>query len=365
MSDRQTQEPQGQTTGGQPHSPSTPATPAEQIAQVRLPPGVSAIQDGTALSGDPWAFDRLAQHANAATGIDIDRLARDYHMFQGLRRLALEYPPETPVGDAGGDESTGLWAFTGGTALTSAHRVCARFSEDIDIVFIPSVGMSKSRIKKFHKIFRVLLMDGITQHGVLAEPDPVVRRDVTVLNVTVDGVPEFLKYDISHTAPRDWGLQTLRASPLLGRFATAEDLLRFPELAGFGVPTIPTMVIAVNKMLALNRLAETGRFDALADRARDVYDLYCIAVVAAEAALVRVNVEELAAVLASGGVQRQDAERRPPGGFAAGLAFTPRTEAYEALRNGYEKRMPSLVFDQSALPSFEEAVEAARSLDPL
>ncbi len=225
--------------------------------------------------------------------------------------------------------------------------------------------MSKSRIKKFHKIFRGLLMDGITQHGVLAEPDPVVRRDVTVLNVTVDDQQEFLKYDISHMAPRDWGLQTLRAMPLLGRFATDDELARFGELAGFGVPTIPTMVIAVNKMLALNRLAETGRFDALADRARDVYDLYCIAVVAAEASLVRVNVEELAAILASGGVQRQDAERRPPGGFATGLAFTPRTEAYEALRDGYEKRMPTLVFSDSALPSFEDAVEAARSLDPL
>ncbi len=306
----------------------------------------------------------IAEFVEEQTGIDVYRLARDYHMFQGMRGLAADYPPGPFRTNPDADEPDGVWVFTGGTSLTSAHRLCDRYSEDIDIVFIPGAEMSKSRNRKVRRRLRESVMAGITSSGVQAVNVPGGGGDVTVMNVTVDDRPEFLKFDISHMAPDDWGVEIRQAGPLMGRFATDEELARYPDLARFGVLAMSPVVIAVNKMLALTRLAETGLAGKLRERVRDLYDIHRIASDPVIAARIRADVEALATALTSGGVQREHKEARPEGGFSRSPAFTPGTDAHETLRRAYDDLLPGLVFHNAVLPTFEETIAVIHTLDP-
>lgn len=137
-----------------------------------------------------------------------------------------------------------------------------------------------------------------------------------------------------------------------------------PELAGFDVPTVPVRVIAVNKLLALNRLAGERDFDRLRGRARDVYDLYKAATHTASADDIRAHIGTLPSRLAAGGVRTQTEESRPQGGFQRSAALTAGTEANEALRESYTKNLPQLLFSDADLPDFDTAMAAIRSLDP-
>ena len=99
----------------------------------------------------------------------------------------------------------------------------------------------------------------------------------------------------------------------------------------------------------------------LASRARDLYDLACIAGSESHAAQTRERLPEMAPALAGTGIQRKNAFPRPASGYASSPVFMRGHKARDALREGYE-RVQSTIFGDYR-PAFSEAVEAACSLD--
>lgn len=170
--DAQPREPRGRPSGGRFASrpvPAAPLPPSHPAAPDDLPPGVAERHGGTTLASHPDEYTELAERCYAETGIVVERSTRDYMMFLGLRGGLDAFPGSEPIIHPTTGEEAGSWAFTGGTALVSAHRVGGRFSEDIDIVFIPGAeGATRSRIGKAHGWLRDAIIAGITGDGVHA-----------------------------------------------------------------------------------------------------------------------------------------------------------------------------------------------------
>lgn len=94
----------------------------------------------------PGRFRFLRDLAAERTGLPAAQITHDYHLHRTLHGLASVHPCEKPLADSNNPNITigSSWAFAGGTALVSAHRLADRFSEDIDlVVFVdPAVGRS-------------------------------------------------------------------------------------------------------------------------------------------------------------------------------------------------------------------------------
>ncbi len=116
---------------------------------------------------------------------------------------------------------------------------------------------------------------------------------------------------------------------------------------------------AHNKLDALHSKATLGLVRSVAARGRDLYDIYRIACTE-HGPQVREVIE-----VSRGRVARPFSNRvevpRPARGYGASLVFASGTEANQALESGYREAVEDLVW--GAAPRFEEAVEAARSLD--
>ena len=180
--------------------------------------------------------------------------------------------------------------------------------------------------------------------------------------VTVDPEEDPIRVDVAPMAPYDDSIHRRHACSLMGRLAEPADLRAHPDLGGFVVPTLAAHITAANKLSALHRLASAGNTDGLAARARDVYDLACLAADEHAADKIRRNVAALDAHDSEDTrIRHKDRAERPKDGYSASPAFDPRTSAYRALSDGYDRVRP-IVYGRRFDP-FEQAVAAVRSLD--
>lgn len=289
--------------------------------------------------------------------LSAQQIAHDFLLHKGLYALANQYPPRTIVPDPGSSADAGIWAFAGGTSLVSAHRLVDRWSEDIDLVLIPHTGATRKAVRRARKHL-------VETAASALEPDLESRRwesggdVVTVIVATGIGA---VRFDASQQPPAPNIIFDAKVFSLLGRFADLEVVANHPELGDFAVPVLAVSVTAVNKMMTLHRLASTGDNERIFLRARDLYDLACIAASPPHAGETRRRVAELAELLAEGGVSRKGQASRPDDGFLNGLEFRPNTSAYSALKDGYHEMRPMLWSNSG--PNFEEALAAAKTLD--
>lgn len=135
-------------------------------------------------------------------------------------------------------------------------------------------------------------------------------------------------------------------------------LSEHPELGGFEIPCVRPAWTAVNKLDALHRRAAAGDLSGLADRARDVYDLWAVAQHHDHAHETRSQVAEWWQPAAA---QMRAPAPRPASGYGHSPAFRPGADAYHALQHGYERAVDATVWGHA--PDFTEAAAAARSLD--
>ncbi len=149
---------------------------------------------------------------------------------------------------------------------------------------------------------------------------------------------------------------------MIGRMSSDEMRDAHPELGGFEFNVLGPGTTAMNKLLAQARTSESGDMAQIRGRARDTYDLACIANQAArfEGHIGRDSKALL--YIAEEWMDKGDPIRRPPDGFASMRSFDPRTREYEALAEGYETVMRDLVWGDT-IP-FDEAISLAVSLDP-
>ena len=295
------------------------------------------------------------------TGLLPESITRDYYLHRCVHVLADAYPPGEMVADPYNGVDVGWWAFAGGTALVSAHRVTERYSEDLDVLLTPThpTGIKARRRVRRHMV--QLLVDSLTGDT----PVSYTRtggRHITTAEINMIGRQEALKVDIVNQNHIADTLETRRSVCLLGRVATEDQLAQYPELGGFEVPVISAVVTAAGKFDALHRRAMLGHYDQVTERARDLYDLACIARSESHATQTQERLPEIALALAKTGIRRKNAFARPASGYASSPVFQVGHVACDALREGYKRMQPMIFGDYR--PSFSEATEAACSLDP-
>ena len=240
-----------------------------------------------------------------------------------------------------------------------------RYSEDIDLVLFTPTQTGRSATDR---VVRNLAREAAEA----ANPDPASHNlpssgSVATVHVDVDGATDPLRIDVSTMAPLDHPdlaphpIDNLAACSIMGRHATPAILAAHPELGGFTVPALQAHITAANKLSALHGLAAQNRLDRLHDRARDLYDLAMIAGNPRTARTVRRTVPLLAAHDAATARTRRGGPGRPEAGYATSPALTPGTAACEALEHGYND-MLDMVY--GLRPDFQQALQAARTLDP-
>lgn len=317
------------------------------------------------LADDFGHFQRVVNEAADRFDLTPQLIISDYWLVRtlyawvstvGVRTLQRAYPD--PARSAGA-QHVGRVAFGGGTSLSAAWGITQRWSQDIDLILGPS-DQAKPRVLQqtcksaFSEVSRSL--GGtykITSQGpghCFASILSGMRGEVSSIDVAF----EPLDVDPLWT-------QSMPIMSMVGRISSAEMLDVHPELGGFSFDIIGPGTTAMNKLLAQTRTSESGDLTQISERARDVYDLACIANQAArfEGHIGR----DSRALLHIAETWKDNRDpKRPPDGFASLRSFDSGSREYEALAEGYEIVMRDMVWGEP-IP-LDEAIQLAVSLDP-
>ncbi len=319
------------------------------------------------LIDDKAGFDAFVDNTHRATGLKPEQVAHDYWLIRALSGVAEALPANGIFRAAltdkdkkkGLTEETrplkGVWAFGGGTSLTSAWKISPRWSEDIDATIFRTADSSNASFKSIRRRVTEMMADVVGGKGDTSGTKTIEHTEFTV-SETVD----FKVDHVVETVPHEQLVSLGSVTGLIARCSDDPDGLceEFPELGGFTLPVIEPAYIAVNKLDALHRRAATERWAGLAGRFRDIYDLYQIAERQSHADLCRKNVSQWWHQMNRGGGPVVD---RPDKGYGTSPIFEPGSPAHETLRDAYNTRINTIAIGRA--PSFEEAVKAAQTLD--
>ena len=148
---------------------------------------------------------------------------------------------------------------------------------------------------------------------------------------------------------------------MIGRVCDPELLKACPELGGFEFNALGPGTTAMNKLLAQAEMSASGDLDSIRGRARDVYDLACIAKSAGDFEG-HIGRDSKALLWVAESWRDEHDGKRPEDGFASLKSFDPSTPEYEALAAGYEEVVGGLVWGEH-IP-LQEAIALTVSLDP-
>ena len=339
-----------------------PATPAPSLPA--SPTGVDArTRPEARLADSPEAFNRLVSDASDAYGLPPAMIAGDYWLVRtlhawascvGFRRVARPYA----AGGRNDVNPAGRVVFGGGTSLSAAWGITQRWSEDIDLIFDPAGGTRPKHFKQACKAAAVAVSKALgggynsggksgdqfffeitSGNGLLANVD-ITRQDMSSPPLFCQEVP---------------------VASMIGRVADEQTRRAYPELGGFGVLSLGPGSTAMNKLLAQTETSMSGDLDMIRYRARDVYDLACIALCSADLEG-HIGRDSRALLHISEGWRRDGAPARPTDGFASLRSFDPSTPEHEALAEGYHDVMETMVWGEK-IP-LDEAVKLALTLDP-
>ncbi len=319
------------------------------------------------LSGHPERFTEIAARAEAEFGAPLYDIARDYHLHLMLTGTMDRCAPGHRVLHRTTGEEIALLCLGGGHSFTNAFRVSERCSEDLDFgVMLLRDETDASLQMDAKKAVRWIIEDAVRAQM----PDPQIRVRkgrvaMTVKAHVVAGAGKFLKADIA-IEPR---LESMRVDgtlrPLMGRVATAAEIEEFPELGDLRIPLFAIEATVANKFQAQHSRAVNHGPDSVQHRIRDVYDLAAVAR-SVHADRVREALPWLAGVFLERSWQHRrgglDGVPRPDGGWADSPVFTPGTEANRAAREAWDHpTFRATIWGWR--PSFDEAIELARTLD--
>lgn len=357
-------------------SPASPAYDSDNALPRWLADYVSDAEYG--IHTNPRDFYDAMSQAQGKYPEDIQDhdIIRDTYMLSALWALSQKYPDgivtvknNRPRKGGGPFLARGRFIFVGGTALSSAHQIALRYSKDLDFLYVPtSQGNTKRNIiKRRHDIIKAsargvsstkpkyFRSDGLVVQGVI--PIAGHRRFITVDVVTRKefcDTPEFVdRLELLE-------VEQMPLVSMLGR-AAPSYLDAYPQLGGFSLPVVGEPYIAATKLDALSRRAvDTKLHHQIAYRWRDLYDLHCLAR-SDKASHITERMPEVCFFPENDSLRKVN-YLRPVGGYGTSEVFKLGTPANDALRAGVEKEMRSIVWERP-LPTFEEMVDSARSLD--
>ena len=317
------------------------------------------------LADDADRFHDAAVAASDHYGLSHDLIVRDYWLIRTLyawrNAVGNGYVsrrfPNADRSDA--ENLVGRFVFGGGTSLSAAWGITQRWSEDIDLVLSP-LGHAKA------KELRQTCMDAF---------DRTSRRISGTYKIVGKG-PEHRFATFVHPGRAgisrvDVTFKPLDAAPiwtqrepvmsLIGRVCGDEMLSAHPELGGFEMSTLGPGTTAMNKLLAQAETSSSGDEQFIRERARDVYDLACIAL-AKDWFEGHIGRDSRALLHIAERWAPSENRRRPADGFAALRSFDPTTPEHESLAQGYEEVSNNMVWGET-IP-LHEAIQLAVSLDP-
>ena len=313
------------------------------------------------------------------TNLSAAQVARDYWLHAGLfrlsqrrigigcgtgartqsrpRRLFRSRLSRTPLHDV---------LFAGGTALVSQWDLSERFSEDIDLIVVsrdnpPGHTNTSEMSRLLADIFSDAVTDRATHDWEPSSHSP--HPMLTQAYAARDGDSQYAKIDITESvadlSPWEWR----PAMSMMGRYASDETLREFPELGGFSLPSLHFTITIGNKMRANIDNVDRGRHDRLRERARDLFDIASASADPDARTEIVAHMRQCAfnAETRNDPVgQRSQAVIR----FPDSPALRKGTPEHDALRDGYRYVIDSLAWQPDRAPSFDDAVETARSLRP-
>lgn len=316
------------------------------------------------LTDTPDHFEELVERAVGHYGLGRRLITSDYWLIRtlhawtrsvgdGYAQRRYQDPMLTDV-----ENRVGRFVFGGGTALSAAWGITQRWSEDIDLTLSPTDQSNPRQLRQacaqaFDRTARMVpcafnVTDQSSGHcfaSFLLDKLTISRIDVTFSPI-LDMTPTWVQQE--------------QVMSMIGRLCDADVLRAHPELGGFEIRTLGPGSTAMDKLLAQAKAAGSGDMGRIKERARDVYDLACIARERRqfEGHIGRDSKALLYIAEGKAGAGR----RRPADGFASLRSFDPSTPEYEALADGYEEVVNGMVWGEK-IP-LEEAINLAVSLDP-
>ena len=326
--------------------------------------GVDAIGT-TALADNGVKFESLIGSASDAYGLAPEMIVHDYWLVRTLyswtSRLGGSFLPRAyPTRHLPAGSPVGRILFGGGTSLSTAWGVTERWSEDIDLVLDPDEGLNTKQFKASCKAAAVSVSTSLGgAYNSAGRSAGHFFFEVT----TKGGGPPVSNVDIVRqdaSAHPIWA-EEVPVMSLIGRVADEDELRSHPELGSFEFLALGPGSTAMNKLIAQTQVSESGDLSAIRYRARDVYDLACIALRAGDFEG-HIGRDSRALLHIAEQWRQPGSPPRPPDGFASIRSFDPSTPEHEALAEGYEAMQDRLVWGEK-IP-LDEAISLAASLDP-
>ncbi len=315
----------------------------------------------------PERYDELIRAAAGRFGLSIPQIKHDYHLVRMLQAISETVGGRGELCRAyGSQKPVGRLVFGGGTALSSAWDIAPRYSEDIDMIFIPYPGVKQRVIKKTLKHFLVRLADNVSAHKEITDRGFLHLFATLHTSTAADIRLDFSVRDVNYSHIPIFALQPVS---LIGRTADAETYSAYPEIGAlpsqgysWEMSTIHPASIAMDKLLTQASLSLNNDTDNLHRRARDLYDL---ALIAKQQELYTGTLKRDASQilwLAQETQNKITKTERPLRGFGSLESFRSGSPQNEVLRDGYQRVIDSLVWGEKL--ELDEAIELAVSLDP-
>ena len=323
-----------------------------------------ASETQTRMTDDSEYFGAMSEQAAERYGLDLPLIVHDYWLVRtlhawretvgiGFVQRAYPDPKMSPE-----DNRAGRFVFSGGTALSAAWGITQRWSEDIDMILSPAAGSEPRHLAQACKqAFASTALASASSYQTTEKSSGhhfAAFRRSDAATTRIDVVFRTLE------AHPTW-IQRQRVMSLIGRMCDDDTLREYPELGGFEMAVLGPGSTAMDKLLAQAKAAMSGKLGLIRERARDVYDLACIA---RDRARFEGHIgRDSRALLHIAESQRLPADPiRPPDGFGSLRSFDPSTREYEALAEGYERLNAGMVWGEP-IP-LDEAIRLAVSLDP-
>lgn len=317
------------------------------------------------LADDEDRFQEMAAAAAGHYGLASDLVVRDYWLVRTL------YAWQNAVGDgyvrrrypnperSDIENRVGRFVFGGGTSLSAAWGITQRWSEDIDLVLSPEEHTTAREMRQacMDAFNRTAARISGTYKVVGKGPE---HRFATFVHPGRAGVS---RMDVSFKplgAAPIW-MQREQVMSMIGRLCDDEMLEAHPELGGFGVMTLGPGTTAMNKLLAQAETSNSGDLRFIRERARDLYDLACIAR-DKHRFEGHIGRDSRALLHIAETWDPRDARKRPAEGFSSLRSFDSSTAEHDALAQGYEEVLDNMVWGEK-IP-LHEAIHLAVSLDP-
>lgn len=328
--------------------------------------GTSAAASATPkpLADDASLFEKLVEHASTHYGLSPRLIISDYWLIRTLHAwvgavgdgyVTRRYPnPEL----SGVENRVGRFIFGGGTSLSAAWGITERWSEDIDLTLSPTESTTSKHFRQAcQQAFGSTALSISATHNVTDKGPShcfasFLRGQRVISRIDVTSQP-------LNTAPVWTQRETVMS--MIGRMCDDEMLDAHPELGGFKIDTLGPGTTAMNKLLAQTQTCSSGDLEYIKERARDVYDLACIAI-NKDLFEGHIGRDSKALLHLSESWLPQGNRKRPADGFASLRSFDPTTREYEALAEGYETVTNGMVWGDTV--PLDEAIRLAVSLDP-